>query len=270
MRYRRVTTPPPRPPGGPDKPPDGASPSHVQSVDRAVRLLWAVAEAGPAGAATTALGAACGLNRATAWRILWTLQAHGLVDNDRASGAWTLGHGVADLARTGGVDGALHDVAEVLEGLAMQTGETAALAVVRNGTLVYVDEATPPAAVSVSWVGRPISLHATSTGKVLLAWSSPAEVDRLLRDRLERFTDTTVTDRDALDEHLEQTRARGWATCRGEYDEAAWGVSAPVLDRAGRLLAVLSIWGPPPRVTDARFEALAEAVLAGAARMSPA
>ncbi len=44
--------------------------------------------------------------------------------------------------------------------------------------------------------------------------------------------------------------------CRGEYEASTWGVSAPVLDRAGRPLAVLSIWGPASRVTDAGFEAL--------------
>lgn len=270
MRYRRVTATPARGPTGPDMTTEGPSASRVQSVDRAVRLLWAVAESGAGGAPTTALAETCGLNRATAWRLLWTLESHGLVVNDRSSGQWSLGRGVVEMARAGGIEAVLHDVRSVLDSMAMQTGETAALAVVRGGTLVYVDEATPPAAVAVSWVGRPISLHATSTGKVLLAWSTPAEVDRLLPARLEGFTATTITDRDELDEHLHQTRGRGWAECRGELDESAWGVSAPVLDRSGRLLAVLSIWGPPPRITTERFPAVAQVCLAAAARMSPA
>ncbi|MBV9832742.1 MAG: helix-turn-helix domain-containing protein, partial [Marmoricola sp.] len=53
----------------------------MQSVDRAARLLRAVADAGADGASTVALGDACGLNRATAWRILSTLESHELVTN---------------------------------------------------------------------------------------------------------------------------------------------------------------------------------------------
>ena len=70
--------------------------------------------------------------------------------------------------------------------------------------------------------------------------------------------------RAALDEQLAEVRLRGFATCRGEYEASAWGVSAPVVDSAGRLLAVLSIWGPGTRVTDARFDVLGPLVHAAA------
>ena len=54
----------------------------IQSVDRAIDLLLAVAAAGPTDAGVPALAKACGLNRATAWRLLKTLQARGLVTVD--------------------------------------------------------------------------------------------------------------------------------------------------------------------------------------------
>lgn len=268
MRHRIVSSTPVRPAGGPDISHLGSSPSRVQSVDRAVLLLRAVAAAGGDGAATTALGDACGLNRATAWRLLWTLETHGMVVHDRARGRWRLGATVLDLAREAGLDAVLDDVRGVLETLALQTGETAAVAVLQGGELTYVEEATPPAAVAVSWVGRPISLHATSTGKVLLAWSSPAEVDALLGESLASYTGSTVTERRALLAELEVVRARGYATCAGEYDAAAWGVSAPVLGRDGRLVAVLSIWGPSSRVPPERFPVLGEVALAAASRLA--
>jgi IclR family acetate operon transcriptional repressor len=46
----------------------------VQSIDRAAALLRAVAQAGPDGAPVAVLAAATGLNRATAWRLLATLE----------------------------------------------------------------------------------------------------------------------------------------------------------------------------------------------------
>ena len=256
-------------PAGPDNSGSGLSASRVQSVDRAVWLLRAVADAGPGGAATVALGEACGLNRATAWRILSTLESHGLVVSDRSSGSWTLGSGLVDIARSAGSEVVLRDVHAVLEGVALQTGETAALAVLRQGALTYIDEVAPTAIVSASWSGQPVSLHATSTGKVLLAWSTEDESARLMPRRLKRYTASTITDRARLRADLDLARERGYATCQGEFDVSAWGVSAPVLDRTGRLLAVLSIWGPPPRVVPERFPALGAITMEAAQRMAP-
>ena len=60
--------------------------ARIQSVDRAVDLLLAVAAAGPAAAGVPALARVCGLNRATAWRLLKTLQARGMVAVDGTTG----------------------------------------------------------------------------------------------------------------------------------------------------------------------------------------
>jgi DNA-binding IclR family transcriptional regulator len=93
---------------------------------------------------------------------------------------------------------------------------------------------------------------------VLLAFSDPADVTRLAGPKRTRYTATTITSQAKLRAELELTRERGFGVCRGEYEASAWGVSAPVLDSAGRPLAVLSIWGPANRVPEARFDALGE------------
>lgn len=241
----------------------------VQSVDRAVRLLRAVAAAGTSGAGTVALGDACGLNRATAWRLLSTLESHGFVRCDRSTHHWTIGIGMAEIVRFSGINEVLRDAHGVLESLALEVGETAALAVLRQGDLVYVDEVTPASIVAASWSGRTMSLHATSTGKVLLAWSHEDDLKTLLPRRLERFTESTITDRATLRRELRRVRELGYATCQGEFEPSAWGVSAPVLDHAGRLLAVMSIWGPRDRVPPQRFQALGEATMAAVRRLAP-
>jgi len=231
--------------------------SRVQSVDRAVRLLHAVAAASGSQATVTALAAACGLNRATAWRILMTLEAAGMVSADRVTGQYAIGLALVELARSAGVDALAAAAHVVLERLSRQTGETAALAAVRGGGLTYVDEVAPSAIVTVSgWRGRVVPLHATSTGKVLLAFSDPTTIAQMTGPRLRRWTPTTITDHDDLLDDLEETRRRGYAVCRGEYEESAHGVSAPVLDSARRPVAVVSVWGPADRVSPARFEAL--------------
>ncbi|HEV2928717.1 MAG TPA: IclR family transcriptional regulator C-terminal domain-containing protein, partial [Propionibacteriaceae bacterium] len=136
----------------------------------------------------------------------------------------------------------------VLQRLAAEAGETAALAVVRGGALTYVAEATADTVVTAGWQGREVAVHATSTGKVLLAFSHPAEIRALLRlphgQRLPRYTPSTITALSTLEKELALTRERGYAVCRGEFETSAWGVSAPVLDLAGRPVAIVSVWGP--------------------------
>ncbi|HYJ68923.1 MAG TPA: IclR family transcriptional regulator [Nocardioidaceae bacterium] len=242
--------------------------TRVQSVDRAVALLRAVARASGSESTVTALAAACGLNRATAWRILTTLEAQGMVVADRETGRFRIGFGVVELAGAAGADALVRAAHPMLERVCRQAGETAALAVLDGRALKYVDEVAPTAIVAAIWRGREVPLHATSTGKALLAFSEPAEVERMTGPRLERFTKTTITSRAKLRAELDRTRERGYGVCRGEYESSAWGVSAPMLDSSGRPLAILSIWGPANRVTDARFEALGEIARDAAASIS--
>ena len=250
--------------------PSGAT--RVQSVERASALLRAVAAASGPSATATALAETVGLNRTTTWRLLATLEQQRLVSLDRDTGRYSLGFGLIDLAGQAGDASLARTSRAVLQRIASQTGETAALAVMRDGALTYVAEADAGAIVSVTWQGRPVSLHATSTGKVLLAFSGPDEVRELLSlsrgGRLQRFTAATITSRAALAEELVRTRERGFSVCRGEFEESAWGVSAPVLDVAGRPVAVLSIWGPPERITAKRFDSLGDLAVAGAEELA--
>ncbi|MEA2228919.1 MAG: hypothetical protein QOF04_2549, partial [Solirubrobacteraceae bacterium] len=64
----------------------------VQSVDRAAELLRALGERREPTAVGD-LATACALTRSTAWRILSTLEHHGLVERD-ATGRYTVGYAV--------------------------------------------------------------------------------------------------------------------------------------------------------------------------------
>jgi DNA-binding IclR family transcriptional regulator len=241
-------------------------------VERAAALLRAVSAASGPSATAAALAETVGLNRTTTWRLLSTLEQQRLVTLDRETGWYSLGFGLIDLAGQAAGTSMARSARALLQRMAARTGETAALAVMRDGALTYVAEAVPGAIVSVTWQGRTVPLHATSTGKVLLAFSGPDEVRELLSlprgGRLQRFTAATITSRAELGEELVRTRERGFSVCRGELEESAWGVSAPVLDVAGRPVAVLSIWGPPERITVERFDGLGDLAVAGAEELA--
>jgi len=240
----------------------------VQSVDRAAALLRAVADAAPEGAPVAVLATATGLNRATAWRLLATLEDNGLLERDSAS-RYVLGPGIARLAGAAPVDGIVRRVHPILERLCAETGETADLAVVRSTGLTYVDEVAPATVMTANWLGRHVPLHATSSGKTWLAWLPAAELDSMLTEARSRFTDTTITDAEALRDELATIRSRGYGTCAGEFEAQLFGVSAPVLD-GPRPIAVVSIWGPRNRLTPDRFSTLGAQAIAAATEIAKA
>src|SRR5215213_8462653 len=163
----------------------------IQSIDRAAELLEAVARA-PEPETAPELADACGLNRSTAWRILATLEHHGLVDRDPVGNRYGLGFGVVRLAAAAGHEPLVRLAHPLLRRLAEGTGETVNLAVARRLELVYADQVQGPHVMAPNWLGHTVPLHATSTGKAFLAALPADELDALLRTRLERFTDTTI------------------------------------------------------------------------------
>ncbi|MEO6821527.1 MAG: IclR family transcriptional regulator [Candidatus Nanopelagicales bacterium] len=228
----------------------------VQSVERAIALLEAVSEGPPEGEPVALLAQRCNLNRATAWRLLATLEANGLVHVDPTTHRYSIGLTVARLASASSVVGLTRRAYAVLERLSKRTNETADLAVPQRLSLTYVAEVAPPSVLSANWLGRHVPLHATSSGKALLAWLPEVELLPVLEQPLTRYTATTITSKSALREELDATRRRGYGTCRGELEETLYGVSAPLLDQRDRPFAVVSIWGPRARVPESRFPEL--------------
>jgi DNA-binding IclR family transcriptional regulator len=241
----------------------------VQPVERALVLLKAVA-AGPEPATAAELAARCGLNRSTAWRLLATLEAGGLVERDELTQRYSVGYAAFQVASAAEDDAIARRVRPIIVRAAEQSGEIVTLAAARRFNLVYVDQADPPRTLSPSWMGRPIPLHATSSGKVFLAWLPDAERDALLAGELEAFTDRTITDRDELEKELAEIRRLGYGTCLGEFEDFSNGASAAVLDRRGRPVVIVNIWGPTQRVTKARLPALGRASLGVAHEISAA
>jgi DNA-binding IclR family transcriptional regulator len=244
----------------------GVNGGRVQSVQRAAALLEAIA-ASPEPQTAPDLAECCGLNRSTAWRILATLEEEGLVDRDPATNRYSIGHAVVRLA-SAAADSLPRLARPHLEELSRRTGETVSLAVPRRLQLVYVDQVQAPHVMAADWLGRAVPLHATSTGKALLAWLPADELDAALAQPLARFTERTITDPAALREELGRVRRRGYAVSRGELEAGLWGASAPVADRRGRAIAVVSVWGAEGRLRRRGLDELGSATAATAAALS--
>jgi DNA-binding IclR family transcriptional regulator len=229
--------------GGAD---NGTGYQRIQAVDRAVVLLKAVANS-TTPPTVLELAQATGINRSTAWRLLRTLEYHGLLDRDAITQRYTMGYGAIAIAAAVTDDALVRRARPLLEDLAMQFGESVTLAVAKRFNLVYVDQVDPPDAIVPSWLNKPLPLHATSGGKVFLAWLRADERAAILPKELQRYTDRTITDREDLGRELDAARRVGYALCVREYEEFSSGVSAAVLNSRQYPIAVVNVWGPAQR-----------------------
>lgn len=239
----------------------------IQAVDRAAALLKAVADSRQP-LTVVELASLTGLNRSTAWRLLATLDQHGLVERDPVSQRYSLGYAILQMAAGGDHDALVRRARPVLQQLAGDTGETASLAVAKRFDLVYVDQVEAPHVMSANWLGRSAALHATSSGKAFLAWLPPEERAALLTPaRLKRYTDTTITTRRELEGEFESVRRHGYSVCVGELEETVYGASAAVLNQRERPVAIVSVWGPVHRVPRERLDEIGRHAVKAAAKV---
>jgi len=240
----------------------------VQSVDRAVAILEILARDGETG--VTEVARELGVHKSTASRLLAALDRRELVTQDTARGKFRLGVGIVRLA---GAASARLDVVQesrpVCRALAQQVGETVNLAILSGRDALYLDQAAGPAALSPhNWAGQRIPLHATSDGKVLLAYLPEAELASYLTPPLARFTERTITAVADFPALLAEVRRCGFATAVEEFEAGLTAIAAPVRNAEGMVIASISASGPSFRIPVGRVSALAQAVRRAADEVS--
>jgi DNA-binding IclR family transcriptional regulator len=142
-----------------------------------------------------------------------------------------------------------------MEHLVKQCHETAFVAVLRRGVVVPIDtvEANQPVRLA-SVLGESLPLHCTAVGKAHLAFESEDELKNSLPETLEKYTPQTITDHQALTQHLKQIAAAGHAVDNGEFIADLRSVAAPIRDYTRQLVGSLAISGPGYRLTPERIE----------------
>jgi IclR family acetate operon transcriptional repressor len=250
---------------------DRTAQNTVKSLDRAMAVFEHLSTT--SGTTLSELAADTDQSPATTYRILVTLEARGLVEFDPGPQLWHIGPrafliGTRYLRRTSLVERAR----PVLRRLMERTGETANLGIAREGHVLFVSQVETHASIRAFFPPGTLSpMHASGIGKALLAQMSPEARTRALSAAgLERFTERTLTDRDAIEADMALTRQRGYAIDDEEKTEGMRCIAAPVLDLHGEVVAGISVSGPASRVRDDEIATLAAAVRDAAATLSAA
>jgi len=213
-----------------------------QSVEKAALVLAAFSSGTPLRVADVAR--AVDLGQSTTSRMLATLETTGFVERDEL-GLYHLGPTLITLAGAAVNAHPVHRVSrQPAQQLAASLGLGANVAVRRGDVLFYLcnfEGRRAPRAFTL--MGQTNPLHATGLGKALLSGLSAVRRRELLPE-LQRFTERTITDHEALDEAIVQIAVQG---VTGEVEELALGrgcLAAPILDRHGTVAAAISVSGP--------------------------
>lgn len=241
----------------------------TQAVARAIALLKAFSDTQPEWNLTD-LAQATGLNKTTAFRLLAALEAERLVMRNPLSGGYRLGVELIAIGGTAMRSNPLRATSRpVLVTLAEQCSESATLELLVEDYVLVVDEIASNNPMGMTQdVGNRLPVHATATGKVLLAALPAERIDVLLAGPLARLTDQTIVDPQRLRAELSQVRQDGFAVASGELEPGFVAVAAPVLDRERQVIAAISVGGPSLRLTPDRLPEIAAMVQMSARQIS--
>jgi IclR family transcriptional regulator, acetate operon repressor len=239
-----------------------ATPASHRTANRVVDILELLAGSRE-GLALREVSAQLEAPKSSLLPLLRALTARGLLEQSRA-GEYRLGPRALAL---GAGSAAHHELPEVarpaLLALMRRTGETVFLGALAGDGLsvVYVDKVESEQIIRyAAGVGDRRPLHATSTGKAILAFLPVERREEILRAMsLERHTERTVTSLAALRASLEEVQRAGVCVSLDEMVRGAAGVAAPIFDRRGDCVGACTIAGPTDRFRPRLRQLAAEA-----------
>jgi IclR family pca regulon transcriptional regulator len=222
---------------------------YVRALERGLAVLKAFTARAPA-LSMSQVAERAGLTRAVARRYLFTLEALGYVSaND---GLFQLTPRVLDFGFTYLASTAISDIARpFMERIVATLRESCSVGVLDGGDVVYIARVTADRIMTTNLtVGSRLPAHATSMGKVLLAFQPPERLEAFFaRTRLQPLTERTIVDEAALRQVLDQVRRQGWATNDEESEKGVRTVSVPLRDRTSAVVAAINLSGHASRVS---------------------
>jgi IclR family pca regulon transcriptional regulator len=220
----------------------------LQSLERGLSVLQVFSKEN-ARLTLSDVGRLAGLTRATARRILLTLEHLGYVRSDGrlfflTPRVLSLGFGYLSSLN-------LWEIAQpYMEQLVEQTDESCSAATLDLPDIVYVARVPTHRIMNIALgVGSRLPAHATSMGRVLLADLPDEELDAFLATGpFAAATERTLTDPAELRAVVRRVRKQGWAMVDQELEMGLRSIAAPIRGSDGRIIAALNLAAAVPRV----------------------
>ncbi len=236
--------------------------SSVRALEKAILVLERIS-AGGGDIDLASLSRAMDIPKSTLLRILNTMKGHNLIRQDETSRRFSLGVGLIALGRAAEKHfDLLEQIHPFLVELAEITGETASLMVMEGDCSVYIDQVLSRNLIrGQTRTGVTVELHCSSGGKVLLSAMSDEKIERILNGKkLQALTEKTIIDKEDLMIEIAKIRDQGSAVDDEEVEPGGRCIAAPLRDRAGNVIAAVSVMGPTTRIRQKDFQKLAGVV----------
>ena len=209
-------------------------------INRVVRILGAFTDESPS-LSLRQLGRSVDLPVSTVHRLVAELEVEGLIVRDGA-GLLRHGHRMWELASRGSRAARLREVAlPVMEELLAEVGNYISLGVMEGPDVLYLERlGSEESVMNITKPAGRLPVHGCSAGLVFMAYATEAEKERFLKRRLEKLTESTVTDPGQLRTLLSSIRQHGYSSMAGIIVPESSGVSVPILVGVARPVATLS------------------------------
>jgi DNA-binding IclR family transcriptional regulator len=195
--------------------------------------------------------------KTTTFRLVATLERAGfLIRMDNQQYCLSL-----KLARLGGLVRGTLSIREIARPVMLevnrQTQETVTLnTIVGTERMVLEVVDTPSPLMSMARLGQHQPLFLGASGRIVMAYMEPDELDAVLKANA-----PADFDRSSLDRELARFRRQGFALTRGQRVPGLTAIAVPIFDMSGRVPHSLALTGPSVRM-DPRDSDLADIMIA--------
>lgn len=198
------------------------------------------------------------VSKSTASRLVKTLVSEDFLEKDQDSSGYRLGKALLTL---GGIfvsaEETYSEIAPYLNDLVAETKENAHFAVLSGEEIIYLMKYIGPyysnTKIQVGEINPP---HATSTGKVLLAYSSSEVTESIVAKGLEAYTENTITNPYKFQKELENIRKQGYSVSVEEFTLGNISFAAPIFNMEGELIGAVGLAGPTSRIKDGQIDVM--------------
>lgn len=196
-----------------------------------------------------------GMSHAVVYRILATFEQHGFLVQDSLTQKYGLGFKILEYSSIIRSNLKITSVIyPLMKQMAEKSGESVALTL-RDGLcgviLERVETSNP--IKFVHSVGDRAPLYAGATNKVIMAYLSPEEQAKIMKECFESGNKKNIS-QEKLTEDLEKIRKNGWFFSQGEVTADTFGLAAPLFDDKNEIIASISVSGPEYRMPQENIE----------------
>lgn len=208
----------------------------------------------------TELSNACGITRSSMLRILVSLESENFIRYDEQTKKYRLGIAIYHLGNTAFEFLDIRRVAApILRKAAANNSFFFHLAILQDDEIIVIDRVWPTQNLDmmalVSTVGGTVPVHCTGVGKILAAFASPEQRERLIAGcDFKAYTERTISSPEELRLLLEKVRQTGQAFNDGEHESYLRCITRPIYNSEGQVIAALSLSGLRDVITDERLE----------------